>query len=183
MSEHPAAPVGPYALPPLRFGYADLEPVIDEATLRLHHGRHHQAYVDGVNAALLANPPWLGLTIEEILRRDLLAAIERDFGSFGEFKARFEEAGCRHFGSGWVFLVCRPKQGFRLEILTLANQDSVLSLPEPAPGLLLCDLWEHAYYLRYQNRRADWLRAWWDVVHWDHVAERLRGIREGRHQL
>ena len=222
MSEHPAAPVGPYALPPLRFGYADLEPVIDEATLRLHHGRHHQAYVDGVNAALLANPPWLGLTIEEILRRlpelpagiretvrqqggghanhqffwkiltpkgpgspsgDLLAAIERDFGSFGEFKARFEEAGCRHFGSGWVFLVCRPKQGFRLEILTLANQDSVLSLPEPAPGLLLCDLWEHAYYLRYQNRRADWLRAWWDVVHWDYVAERLRGIREGRHQL
>lgn len=222
MPEHTPAPVGPYALPALRFGYADLEPVIDETTLHLHHQRHHQAYIDGVNAALSRHPEWLGLTIEEVLRRlpevpadirdavrqqggghanhqffwkiltpqgpgkpsgALLAAIERDFGSFEEFKLRFETAGTKHFASGWVFLVCRPKQDYRLEILTLPNHDSVLSLPEPAPGLLICDLWEHAYYLRYRNDRAAWLRAWWGIVHWEYVAERLQGIREGRKQL
>jgi Fe-Mn family superoxide dismutase len=222
MPQHATVPVGPSALPALRFGYADLEPTVDEATLRLHHDRHHRAYVDGVNEALAPHPQWLGLSIEEVLRRlpelptdiretvrqqggghanhqffwkiltpkglgrppgDLLAAIERDFGSFDDFKARFEAAGRSQFGSGWVFLVCRPKQGYRLEILTLPNHDSVLSFPEPAPGLLICDVWEHAYYLKYHNRRADWLKAWWDIVDWDYVAERLQGIREGRKQL
>jgi superoxide dismutase, Fe-Mn family len=218
----PPAPVGPYVLRPLPFGYGALDPVIDEATMRLHHGEHHRAYVDGVNAAIAEHSEWLGLSIEEVLRRlqelpedirqtvrdqggghanhqffwkiltpngpgrpsgELAKAIDRDFGSFDTFKARFEDAGNRHFGSGWGFLVARPKQQFRLEILTLPNQDSVLELSEPAPGLIACDLWEHAYYLKYNHRRADWLKAWWDIVHWDYVAERLQGIREGKKQL
>ena len=219
---HQTPPVGPYILPPLRFAYDALEPVIDEATMRLHHGKHHQAYVDAVNAALARHPAWLGKTIEEVLRNlpeipedirqtvrnqggghanhqffwkiltpegpgapsgDLAAAISAEFGSFDAFKAAFEAAGLRHFGSGWVFLVARPRENFRLEILTLPNQDSVLALDTPAPGLLCCDLWEHAYYLQHQNRRADWLRAFWNVVHWDYVGERLAGIRAGRKQL
>ena len=216
------APLGPYVLPPLRFDHAALEPFIDEATMRLHHDKHHQAYVDGVNAALAKHPEWLGLTIEEVLRRlkelpedirtivrnqggghanhqffwkiltpngprkpsgELAKAIDRDFGSYDAFKAEFEAAGTKHFGSGWAFLVARPKRDFKLEILILPNQDSVLLLDEPAPGLIACDLWEHAYYLKYNNRRADWLKAFWNVVHWDYVGERLQGIREGRKQL
>jgi len=222
MPDHTLDRIEPYTLPALPFGYADLEPVMDETTLRLHHDAHHRLYIDGVNAALSRHPLWLGLTIEEVLRRlpeipadirdtvrnqggghanhqffwkvltpngpgrprgDLLAAIERDFGCLEDFKRQFETAGQRHFGSGWVFLVCRPRQAFRLEILTLPNQDSVLSLPEPAPGLLICDVWEHAYYLKYRNRRSDWLKAWWDIVHWDYIEDRLQGIREGRKQL
>lgn len=222
MIQSVAPPVGPYDLPPLKFGYADLEPVIDEATLRLHHDRHHRAYIDGVNAALAAHPAWLGRTIENVLKHlpelpddirqtvreqggghanhqffwkiltpvrstgptgDLLAAIDRDFGSFAGFKRRFEEAGSRHFGSGWAFLVVHPTQQFKLEILTLPNQDSVLELDCPSPGLLACDLWEHAYYLNYRNRRADWLSAWWDIVNWDYVGERLAGVHAGRQQL
>lgn len=215
-------PLGPYGLPPLKFGYADLEPVIDEATLRLHHDVHHRAYIDGVNAALSRHPAWLGRTIEDVLRhlpqlpddirqivRDqggghanhqffwkilgpvrsagptgaLLDAINRDFGSFAGFQDQFEAAGIRHFGSGWAFLVAHPKQDFRLEILTLPNQDSVLELDCPSPGLLACDLWEHAYYLHYRNSRADWLKAWWDIVNWDYVGERLAGVRAGKQQL
>ncbi|MFX9169508.1 Fe-Mn family superoxide dismutase, partial [Acinetobacter baumannii] len=84
---------------------------------------------------------------------------------------------------GWVFLICRPRQDFRLEIISLPNQDSLLALPEPGPGLLICDLWEHAYYLRYNNRRADWMQAWWGLVNWPYVGERLRGVKEGRKQL
>ncbi len=164
------APVGPYALPPLRFAYDALEPAIGAETMRLHHGKHHQGYVDAVNAALAKHPEWLGLTIEEVLRRlpevpedirqtvrdqggghanhqffwkiltpdgpgrpsgKLAAAIDREFGSFEAFKARFEEAGLKRFGSGWAFLVVHPKEDFRLEILTLPNQDSVLELAPP----------------------------------------------------
>ena len=217
-----ARPLCPYTVPTLIFDAAALTPVIDAETMRLHHDVHHQAYVDGVNAALARHPALLGLTIEQVLRRlpdvpediratvrnqggghanhqffwkiltphgrgrptgDLLAAIERDFGSYEEFKAEVAAAGLRQFGSGWAFLVVRPKQDFRLEILTLPNQDSVLCQSEPAPGLLACDLWEHAYYLTYRNRRADWLAAWWDVVNWEYIAERLQGVREGRAHL
>ena len=114
---------------------------------------------------------------------DLKAAIETEWGSVDAFKAAFEAAGAALFGSGWVFLVARPKQNFKLEILALPNQDSLLIQPEPAPGLLACDVWEHAYYLKYNNRRADWLKAWWGVVHWDYVGERLAGIHAGKKQL
>lgn len=216
------APVGPYTLPPLRFAYDALEPVIDAETMALHHGAHHQAYIDAVNAALAKHPQWLGKTIEEVLRHlpdlpadiretvrnhggghanhqffwkiltpygpgrpsgDLAAAIDAEFGGFEPFKQRFADAAMRHFGAGWAFLVAHPAQNFRLEILTLPNQDSVLELDTPSPGLLACDLWEHAYYLKHRNRRADWLNSWWDVVHWDYVGERLAGIRAGRKQL
>jgi Fe-Mn family superoxide dismutase len=114
---------------------------------------------------------------------DLAAAIDHAFGSFEQFKMQFEAAGVAHFGSGWAFLVARPQRNFALEILTLPNQESVLTLPEPAPGLLICDLWEHAYYLSYQNRRAAWLHAFWDIVDWDVVDDRFDGIRAGRMQL
>jgi len=214
--------VGPYALPPLPFAYDALEPVIDAETMHLHHDKHHQTYVEKTNAALEKHPEWLGLTIEEVLRRlpelpedirttvknqggghanhqffwkvltpnapkgpsgDLKAAIEAEWGTVEAFKTAFEAAGAALFGSGWVFLVARPKQDFKLEILTLPNQESVLTQAEPAPGLLICDVWEHAYYLKYNNRRADWLKAWWGVVNWDYVGERLAGVHAGKKQL
>jgi superoxide dismutase, Fe-Mn family len=216
------AEVGPYSLPPLAFDYGALEPVIDTETMRLHHDKHHRAYVDHLNEALAKHPQWLGLTIEDLLKQlsdlpadirqavreqggghanhqffwktltpkgtdgptgDLLQSINKSFGSFEQFKTRFEAAGLSHFGSGWAFLVCRPGRDFGLEILTLSNQDSVLSFSDPAPGLLACDLWEHAYYLKYNNRRAEWLKAWWGIVDWHYVGTRLAKIREGRDVL
>ena len=222
-SHESAPPVGPYVLPPLKFGYDALEPIIDEKTMMLHHDKHHQGYVDKVNEALEKHPNWLGLTIEEVLRRldevpedirqtvknqggghanhqffwkiltpggapagpegDLKAAIEQEWGTVDAFKTAFEEAGTKHFGSGWAFLVARPKQGFKLEILTRPNQDSLLLEKEPAPGLLACDLWEHAYYLKYNNRRAEWLKSWWAIINWPYVGERLAGVKAGKKQL
>lgn len=217
-----ALPVGPYALPPLRFDYGALAPVIDAETMQLHHDKHHQGYVSAINAALAQHPEWLGRTIEDVLRNldkvpediraivrnqggghanhqffwkiltpngpgqpsgDLARAIDRYFGSYAAFKSRFEEAATKHFGSGWAFLVCDVKADFKLDVITLPNQDSVLTLDRPQPGLLCCDLWEHAYYLTYRNRRADWVKAFWEVVHWDYVGERLDGIRAGKKQL
>ena len=110
----------------------------------------------------------------------LAEQIAQDFGSLDAMKARFEEARAKHFGSGWVFLVADP-QTKRLEILTLPNQDSVLLVGKPA--LLANDVWEHAYYLKHRNRKPDYLKAWWGVVNWPYVAERLAGIREGKKQL
>ena len=222
MTEPAPAPVGPYVLPPLRFAIESFEPVLDAETMRIHHDRHHQGYVDTLNAALSRYPEWLGHTIEDVLRRlhdlpneirqtvrdnggghanhqffwkiltpqapagpsgELKTAIEAQWGSVKAFKDAFEAAGNAHFGAGWVFLVARPQRDLRLEIITLPNQDSVLLEDEPAPGLLACDLWEHAYYLKYRNDKAAWLRSWWAVVHWDYVGERLAGIRAGRKQL
>ena len=103
-------------------------------------------------------------------------AIKQDFGSFERFQSLFADAAAKHFGSGWVFLVVKPATG-RLEIMSLPNQDSVL-LPG-LHGLLSCDVWEHAYYLKYRHRRPDYLAAWWHVVAWDVVDERLRDVRAG----
>ena len=111
---------------------------------------------------------------------ELAALLDRDFGSFEGFRAAFEAAGVQHFGSGWVFLAFSPTAQ-NLEVFARPNQDSVLL--EGKPGLLANDVWEHAYYLQYQNRRADYLRAWWQVVNWPYVAERLAGIRAGKKQL
>jgi Fe-Mn family superoxide dismutase len=211
-------PVGPFELQPLRFGYADLEPVIDEATMRLHHGQHHQGYIDKVNAALEAHPQWCGLSITELLSRlpeipeairkaireqggghanhqffwntlapagtttvskDLMEEIEKAFGSLKAFKDQFEAAGMAHFGSGWVHLVCWPEQDLKLSIMTLPNQDSLYESASTARGLMICDLWEHAYYLKHQNRRAEWLSHWWGVVNWTQVSERLSAARAG----
>ncbi len=199
-----------YVLPPLPYGYDALEPVIDAETMKLHHDKHHRAYVDKLNAALEKYPQWLGLPIDDLLRRlhelpedirqavhdqggghanhalfwnvlmpksagkpdgELAKAIIRDFGSFDDFKKKFEEAGTKQFGSGWVFLVTNPKDQNRLEIVPLPNQETPVE--HGLYGLMLCDVWEHAYYLKYNNRRPDWLKKFWDIVNWDYVAKRF----------
>jgi Fe-Mn family superoxide dismutase len=209
-------PVGPYTLPALKFSYTDLEPIVDTKTMQLHHGVHHQGYIDGLNRALELHPQWYGFTIEELLRRlheipedirpavrdqggghanhqffwkiltphaktgpsgDLAKALIRDFGSVDAFRAQFEAVANQHFGAGWVFLVANPANGYRLEVLSLPNHYSVLTIGRL--GLLVCDLWEHAYYLKHHNRRADWLRAWWQVVDWDTVDWRFHTFLQG----
>ena len=113
--------------------------------------------------------------------KDTIAdAIKRDFGSFEQFQSLFTDAATRHFGAGWAFLVVNPSR-HRLEIVSLPNQDSVLL--HGTPGLLCCDVWEHAYYLKYRNRRPDYLSAWWKVVAWDVVDERLRDVMAGSSPL
>ena len=196
----------PFELPPLPYDYAALEPHIDEQTMRIHHDKHHQTYVDKANAAL-AGTEWADSSPEEILQRldtispekrtairnhvggvanhtffwesmgpgkggepsgDLAAAIEQAFGDFDSFKQQLTDVSVNHFGSGWGWLVYN---GATLELLSTINQDSPLSLG--MHPLLACDVWEHAYYLKYQNRRPDYIAAWWNVVDWDKVAERL----------
>ncbi len=208
-----------YVLPPLPYGYGALEPYIDEATLRLHHDKHHRAYVDKLNTAIAPYRRLHGLIIEDLLRRldevpdeirqavrdqggghakhqffwkvigaprgsqpqgALAEALQRDFGGLEAFKEKFSAAAATVFGSGWAFLVINPATT-KLEILTLPNQDSVLE--HGRLGLLCCDVWEHAYYLRYQNRRADYLDAWWNVVAWDVVTRRLDNFYAGKQQL
>jgi superoxide dismutase, Fe-Mn family len=202
-------PAPPLLLPNLPYEYSALEPIIDSETMKLHHGKHHRAYVDGLNAALAKHREWRGPSLESLLRdrtalpADVRAAVhnlggghynhslfwdsmtphgaapdpgfqrslEAAFGSFDRFRESFEVAGSKQFGSGWVYLVANPARGFALEILTLPNQDTPLDAGRVA--LLACDVWEHAYYLKYRNRRADWLKAWWDVVDWRGAAERL----------
>jgi Fe-Mn family superoxide dismutase len=197
-----------FSVPPLPYAYDALEPHIDEQTMRIHHDKHHQAYVDKANAALegtdLADAP-----VEEVVAKldtlpadkqgpvrnnagghynhtlfwealsgegggapsgDLGAKIDAAFGSFDAFKEQFEAAGVARFGSGWVWLV---QSGDAVEIVTTPNQDTPLS--EGKTPLLGNDVWEHAYYLKYQNRRPDYLKAFWNVVDWNVVAGRLNG--------
>ena len=195
-----------YTVPPLPYAYDALEPHIDEATMRVHHDKHHQAYVDKVNAAL-DGTDWDGKPIEEVLKNlDALPAdkqkpvrnnggghynhslfwvwmspngggapdgalgdaINSTFGSFDDFKAQFKAAGVGRFGSGWAWLV---HDGSGLAVVGSANQDTPLS--DGKTPLLGVDVWEHAYYLKYQNKRPDYIDAWWNVVNWDKVAERF----------
>jgi len=194
-----------FEVPPLPYDYAALEPHIDEQTMRIHHDKHHQAYVDKVNAALegsdLAAKP-----IEEVIANlgsvpddkrtavrnnggghlnhslfwasmspdgggdpagNLADAINSAFGSFDAFKEKFEAAGVGQFGSGWAWLVVKAGD---VAVTSTANQDNPIS--DGATPLLGNDVWEHAYYLKYQNRRPDYLKAWWNVVDWDVVAQR-----------
>jgi superoxide dismutase, Fe-Mn family len=207
-----------HALPNLPYATNALEPIIDGATMKLHHGKHHQAYVDALNEALADHPDLQGQTIDELLRGldnlpeairakvrnqggghanhamfwktmtpsgspmpdALRAIIDKQFGTADAMKTKFEEAGTKLFGSGWVFLVVDSNTA-ALEIVALPNQDSVLSIGKAA--LFGNDVWEHAYYLKHQNRRADYLKAWWGVVNWAYVGERLQNIRDGRVQL
>ena len=220
MLETQQAAVSPnYILPPLRYGYESLEPFIDEATMRLHHDKHHQTYINKVNEALKPYPAFHGLIIEDVMRRleeipeeirttvrnnggghanhqffwkvigppsgkkpagSAVEAIKNNFGSFEEFQQQFNEAALKVFGSGWTFLVINP-QTKRLEILALPNQDSVLL--HGRPGLLACDVWEHSYYLKYNNRRAEYLDAFWRVVQWDVVSSRIDNFFAGKKQL
>jgi Fe-Mn family superoxide dismutase len=195
----------PHALPPLPYPYGALEPTIDELTMRLHHDKHHAAYVTGLNAALDATA-WADRPVVELLgdlealpeeRRTLVrnnagghlnhslfwesmapdchglpegplgAAIEATFGSVRELKRQVGAAGAARFGSGWAWLV---HDGAALAVTSTANQDSPLMRGHTP--LLGVDVWEHAYYLRYQHRRADYLEAWWNVVDWQRVAAR-----------
>ncbi|MCR4346413.1 MAG: superoxide dismutase [Sulfuricaulis sp.] len=209
----------PFVLEPLPFAYDALEPYIDAATVQLHHGQHHQAYITHLNAALKDYPEFHGFSIEELLRMRsempvairqtvhdqggghlhhqllwkmlkpgaagaepdgaLAISIDRDFGSFDAFKAKFAETGVKHFASGWVFLVVNPADG-ELEVFARPDHDNVLL--ERKPVLLINDLWEHAYYLKYQSRRADYLNAFWNVVNWKYVSQRLAGVLAGQSQ-
>ena len=196
-----------HSLPPLPYDYAALEPHIDEQTMRIHHDKHHAAYVTNLNAALDNRPDFavkrlealIGSldTVPEAIRTAvrnnggghhnhtlfweimtpggakeppgmLAKAIQAGFGSFDAFKEQFQKAGMGRFGSGWAWLV-QDKDG-KLAIESTANQDSpVMEGKHPVMG---CDVWEHAYYLKYQNRRADYLGAWWNVVNWTVVGDR-----------
>ncbi|BDG59611.1 superoxide dismutase [Caldinitratiruptor microaerophilus] len=201
-----------HELPPLPYDYAALEPYIDEQTMRIHHDKHHGAYVSNLNAALEGHSDLAALSVEDLLRRiqtvpenirtavrnnggghanhtmfweimkpggsksptgDLAAAIDRTFGSFDAFKDQLTKAAMGRFGSGWAWLVMKPDKS--LAIYSTANQDSpYMDGDTPILGV---DVWEHAYYLKYQNRRADYLVAWWNVVNWDEVAKRYQAAK------
>jgi Fe-Mn family superoxide dismutase len=195
-----------YEVPALPYDYNALEPHIDEQTMRVHHDKHHQAYVDKVNGAL-EGTEHADKPIEEVVANldavpedkrnavrnnggghlnhslfwesmspsgggepsgDLADAINSAFGSFDAFKEQFEAAGVNQFGSGWAWLVL---DGGQLAVTSTPNQDNPVS--QGKTPLLGNDVWEHAYYLKYQNRRPEYLKAWWNVVAWDKVAERF----------
>ena len=196
-----------FELPSLPYDYAALEPTIDEATMKLHHDKHHQTYVTNLNGAVEKHTD-LGNKTPEDLLKDLASVpeevrtvvrnnggghvnhtmfwqimkpggggepqggiaeqIQEDFGTFEDFKKRFNEAAAKQFGSGWGWLVYR---GGKLEIITTPNQDSPLM--QGLYPILGNDVWEHAYYLKYNNRRPDYLAAWWNVVNWDEVNKRF----------
>jgi superoxide dismutase, Fe-Mn family len=202
----------PFTLPELPYDYAALEPHVDEQTMRIHHDKHHQAYVDNANKALegtdLADAP-----VEEVLRSlsslpqdkqaavrnnagghanhtlfweimgpngggepggALAEAIDSAFGGFDTLKEQVTQNGVTRFGSGWSWVVW---DGSALKAYSTANQDSPLMDGDvPVLGV---DVWEHAYYLRYQNRRPDYLAAWWNTVNWGAVAQHFEGARSG----
>ena len=198
-----------FSVPDLPYDYNALEPHIDEATMRVHHDKHHQAYVDKVNAAL-EGTEWAEKPVEEVLKNlqalpddkrtvvrnnagghynhtlfwesmkpggggepsgALADAINSAFGSFDEFKDKMNATGAAQFGSGWAWLV---HDGSGLAVVGSANQDNPISKGQTP--LLGVDVWEHAYYLKYQNRRPEYLQAWWNTVDWDKVAERFAAV-------
>jgi Fe-Mn family superoxide dismutase len=193
-----------YSVPDLPYDYNALEPHIDEETMRVHHDKHHQAYVDNANKAL-DGTEWADKDVTEVLKNldslpadkqgpvrnnagghynhslfwqwmspdggggpdgALADAINSTFGSFDDFKAKFKAAGIGQFGSGWSLLV---HNGSGLEIVGYPNQNTPLS--DGKTPLLGVDVWEHAYYLKYQNKRPDYIDAFWNVVNWAKVAE------------
>lgn len=199
-----------FTVPDLPYPYDALEPHIDEQTMRIHHDKHHQAYVDKANAAL-EGTEWADRDVEEVLREldrlpaekrtavrnnagghanhsffwqimapgaggapegDLAPAIDDAFGGFDAFRAQLKDAGVNRFGSGWAWLVW---DGSGLRVTSTANQDSPLS--DGHVPLLGVDVWEHAYYLKYQNRRPDYLDAFWNVLSWPEVARRFAAAR------
>ena len=200
----------PFELPALGYDFDALEPVIDAETMKLHHDKHHQAYVDKLNEAVGKHADLQSKTLSELLggldgvpedargavrnnggghinhsmfwtimksgggkpSGDLATAIDSAFGSFDDFKTKFNDAGVKQFGSGWVFVTV---SGDKLEIQAMPNQDTPMHKGiEPLFGN---DVWEHAYYLKYNNRRPDYLKAWWDVVDWEAVAARYERLR------
>jgi superoxide dismutase, Fe-Mn family len=201
-----------FEVPPLPYDYGALEPHIDEQTMRIHHDKHHQAYVDNANKAL-EGTEWADLPVEEVLANldsipeDKRAAVRNNagghynhmlfwevmgpggggdpsgaladaigsaFGGVDGLKEAANDAGVKRFGSGWSWLVVRDGS---LEVMSTANQDAPIS--EGATPILGIDVWEHAYYLKYQNRRPDYLAAWWNVVNWEAVAARYELAASG----
>jgi superoxide dismutase, Fe-Mn family len=196
-----------YEVPDLPYDYNALEPHIDEETMKLHHDKHHQAYVDKANAAL-EGTEWADKPVEEVLQNlsslpkdkqtavrnnggghanhtffwqimspdgggepdgELAEAINSSFDGFDSFKDQLKEAGVGQFGSGWAWLI---HDGSGLAITSTPNQDTPVS--DGNTPIVGVDVWEHAYYLKYQNKRPDYIDAWWNVVNWDEAAKRFK---------
>lgn len=201
-----------FSLPPLPYAFDALEPSIDKATMEIHHGKHHNAYVNNLNKAVESAANLADKSLEDLLANNcaivpenirtavrnnagghinhsmfwqimgpkaggqpggkLTEAIKSTFGSFDTFKEKFSAAAMGRFGSGWAWLV---SQGGKLDIYSTANQDSpVMEGKLPVLGL---DVWEHAYYLKYQNRRNEYIDAWWNVVNWSEVEKRFAAAK------
>jgi Fe-Mn family superoxide dismutase len=205
----------PHELPKLPYAYDALEPHIDARTMEIHHTKHHQAYVNSLNAALDKHPELHKKSLEELLRGinavpeairtavrnnggghhnhslfwtimkkggggepkgELAAAIDKECGGFAKFKEIVTNNGMTRFGSGWSWVVVTTDG--KLEAFSSANQDSPLM--DGKVPVLGIDVWEHAYYLKYQNRRNEYLAAWWNVVNWDEVAARYARAKSGK---
>ena len=203
-----------HSLPPLPYPTDALEPHIDKMTMEIHHGKHHNAYVTNLNAALDKHPELQSKSVEDLLRSintvpdDIRTAVRNNggghanhsmfwqvmgpnaggaptgaiadaiagsFGGFDKFKEELKKAGVGRFGSGWAWVI---DQGGKLVIESTANQDSPLM--EGKKVVFGVDVWEHAYYLKYQNRRPDYLDAWWNVVNWDEINKRYAQSKSGK---
>ena len=210
-----------FQLPDLPYAYNGLEPHIDETTMRIHHDKHHGAYVANLHDALKGQEKFFTMEIYELMKNlsqvpetvrtkarnnggghanhsffwqimapppvggvgqpsgELAKAIDTSFGDFTKFQEAFEKAGIGRFGSGWAWLVA---EGGKLTIMDTPNQDNpwMEAVPAGRQGktpILGVDVWEHAYYLKYQNRRADYLKAWWNVVNWKEVEKRFTEVK------
>jgi superoxide dismutase, Fe-Mn family len=176
-----------YELAPLPYDYAALEPFIDADTMKFHHDKHHQAYINNVNAALADYPSLAAKPIDELMRDldhvpegvggeptgAIGEQIAKDFeGGFEAFKKAFNDAGAKQFGSGWAWLVYSDG---KLKVTSSANQDTPLS--QGLHPILGNDVWEHAYYLKYQNLRPKYLEAWWNVVNWTEANKRFAAAK------
>src|ERR1035438_10157067 len=199
-----APPSGPFTLPALPYAYESLEPSFDATTMHLHHDKHHQAYVNNLNAAVAAHPELAGKTVEQLVANlstwpesaqtavrnqggghanhsfwwpalgkggaaptgELAKAIDLRFGSLSSFQDKLTAAALGVFGSGWAWLVKLPDGSVAIQSTT--NQDSPLTVG--LKPLLTVDVWEHAYYLKYQNRRAEYVKAFFQVINWDYVS-------------
>ncbi|ANY77787.1 superoxide dismutase [Microvirga ossetica] len=207
------APTGPFKLDPLPYAPSKNEPHIDAQTMEIHHGKHHAAYVNNLNAALAQNAEAAKMPLQEMLANlskvpesirtavrnnggghanhtmfwqimggsggepsgEVKAAIDRDLGGFQKFQTDFNTAGERQFGSGWVFVTV-ARDG-KLTLVAKPNQDTPLM--EGQRVLMGNDVWEHAYYLKYQNRRPDYLKAWWNVLDWNKIGQRYAAAKAG----
>jgi Fe-Mn family superoxide dismutase len=197
-----------FTLPPLPYDFAALEPHIDAKTMEIHHGKHHQTYVNNLNAAVEKAPDLAKKSLDDLMRNvgtlpeavrtavrnnggghwnhsmfwQIMApkaggepggrlgqAITTTFGDFAKFREQFGAAGVGRFGSGWAWLV---NNGGKLSIISTPNQDNPLM--EGKKAIMGLDVWEHAYYLKYQNRRPDYINAWWNVVNWREVEKRFQ---------
>ncbi len=201
----------PFALPSLPYSFEALEPHIDRMTMEIHHDRHHKAYVDNLNKAVIGSPA-ASLSLEELLGQiskqpavirnnggghwnhsffwqllspakglqasaSLLGQINKDFGSLDNMKVEFNKAATTRFGSGWAWLLW---SNGKLVISSTANQDNPLMDVAEVKGtpILALDVWEHAYYLKYQNKRADYITAFWNVVNWDFVSQQFDKLKK-----